>query len=86
MVARIGKHIDRKQLGKELKDLIFAKGYVSLYDFHQRAAQDHISYTALKAVIAGQVEPSISAISNIADALEIDPIELFKRFSFKRLS
>ena len=85
MTIRIGADIDRKQMGKELKDLIFSKGYTSIYDFHLRCAQDRISYSALKDTIAGRREASVSALMNIADALEMKPLEFFAAFSFKRL-
>ncbi|MCB0278328.1 MAG: hypothetical protein KDD94_02420 [Calditrichaeota bacterium] len=86
MRSRIGKQVDRQQFGKELRDLIFEKGYTSLYDFHQKSAQDHISYTALKQTVRGKVEASFSNLLNIAEALKMKPEDFFKQFSFKRLS
>ncbi|MCB0278022.1 MAG: hypothetical protein KDD94_00865 [Calditrichaeota bacterium] len=84
MYSRIGKDIDKKQFGKELKDLIFSKGYTSIYDFHMRAAQDFISYSSLKDTMAGRVGATLANLLNIAEALEMEPIEFFKNFSFKR--
>ncbi|MCB0279535.1 MAG: hypothetical protein KDD94_08545 [Calditrichaeota bacterium] len=85
MQPRIGKDIDKKQLGRELKDLIFAKGYTSIYDFHKKSAQDLISYTTLKQTISGRAGISLANLLNIAEALDMKPLEFFAAFSFKRI-
>ncbi|MCB0279960.1 MAG: hypothetical protein KDD94_10675 [Calditrichaeota bacterium] len=85
MSARSGIQIDKKQFGKELRDLIFSKGYTSIYDFHKKSVNHQISYSSLKKTISGNFEMSISNLLNIADALDMSPKEFMGSFSFKRV-
>lgn len=82
MNKHIGREIDAKKFGKELNELIKSKGYKSLYDFHLRSAQICISYSSLKAAVAGSVKVSFTNLVNLADALEISHSEFFAHFSY----
>lgn len=66
-----------KALGKHINELIMAKGYNSAYDFWIKKAGDHISRSALNAIVAGTVDPGASTLKLVARLLDLKTSALF---------
>lgn len=67
----------QQQLGEHIEKLILSKGYISIYDFWIQAIGDDISRSTLGYIIKAKVDVRASTLKKIADALEIEPKDLF---------
>ena len=64
-------------LGEHIEKLILSKGYISIYDFWVQAIGEEISRSTLGYIIKARVDVKASTLKKIADALEIEPKDLF---------